>query len=79
MTDKQLLAKLRSALDQERIETPESGYFTRDQWAARFGIRKTACWELIDEARKCGKVDIKSFRIQNGKRIQPTPHYKFIV
>ncbi len=59
-----------------RPETPDSGYYSRNQWAEIGGVDQSTAGERIAAGIKSGKVTVKEYRVLIGGRLQRLKHYK---
>jgi len=73
-----LLADLALALANGGIETPPDGYWTTLQHAKAAGLSIQQANKIIKAGVLAGKVERRNFRIRNGARVVPIPHYRVI-
>jgi hypothetical protein len=67
---------LQSALAGDE-ETPEPGFFTVEQWAAKVGKSPVQTGRLLRKFASAGKAEWRKYRIRTaGDRTYPVPHYK---
>jgi hypothetical protein len=74
-----LLADLAVALANGGIETPPDGYWTTLQHAEAAGLSIQQTGKVLRCGVLAGKVERKTFRIRNGARVVPIPHYRVIL
>jgi hypothetical protein len=66
---------LQSALAGDK-ETPESGYFTTEQWAMKVGKSLSRTGKLLSAFVAAGRAERRTYRIRTGDKTYPVPHYK---
>lgn len=74
-----LLADLAAALAEGGIETPPDGFLTTTQHAEAAGLSIPQASKIIKAGVMAGKVERRNFRIRNGGRVVPIPHYRVIL
>jgi hypothetical protein len=74
-----LLADLAAALANGGIETPPADYLTTIQHAEAAGLSVQQTSKILKAGVAAGKVDRRNFRVQNGARVVPVPHYRVIL
>jgi hypothetical protein len=74
-----ILADLAAALANGGIETPPDGYWTTLQHAEAAGLSVPQAGKILRCGVLAGKVERKTFRIRNGARVVPIPHYRVIL
>lgn len=73
-----LLADLAATLAAGGIETPPDGYWTTLQHAEAAGLSVPQAGKILRCGVLAGKVERRNFRIRNGGRVVPVPHYRVI-
>ena len=73
-----LLADLAAALAEGGIETPPDGFLTTIQHAEAAGLSIPQASKIIKAGVTAGKVERRNFRIRNGGRVVPIPHYRVL-
>lgn len=71
-----LLAELARALEEGGVETPAEGFLTSEQHAAAAGLSIQQTGKILLAGIRAGKVERRNFRIRNGARVVPIPHYR---
>lgn len=71
------LALLYDALKGESEVVPE-GWKTRLQWQDDFGLKEWATKSRLRDGLRLGVFEHRTFRIWDGKRNTPIPHYRII-
>ena len=73
-----LLADLAAALADGGRETPPADFLTTAQHAEAAGLSIQQASKIIKAGVIAGKVERRNFRIRNGGRVVPVPHYRVI-
>ncbi len=71
-----LLADLAAALESGGIDIPPDGFLTTEQHAAAAGLSVSQAGKVIRAGVIAGKVERRNFRVRNGSRVVPIPHYR---
>ena len=74
-----LLADLAQALAAGGVETPAEGFLTSEQHAAAAGLSVQQTGKILRAGLLAGKVERRNFRVRNGARVVPIPHYKVVL
>jgi len=74
-----LLADLARALAEGGIETPPADFQTTAEHAAAAGLSVPLAGKILRCGVLAGKVERRNFRIRNGGRVVPVPHYRVIL
>ena len=76
MTSNAIFQKLKEAFKNQKIETPEKGFKTINQWAKEFGCSRSYAKTLLLGKHTEGQIERRDYCIQNGKLNVKTPHYR---
>jgi len=60
---------------QNKAETPPPGFLTRDEWAKRWNLKRTATARYLDEGVKSGILVIIQIRRDLGAYVRRVPHW----
>jgi hypothetical protein len=71
-----LLADLAKALADGGIEMPDEGFLTAEQHAVASGLSVQQAGKILLAGIRAGKAERRNFRIRNGARVVPIPHYR---
>ncbi len=71
-----LLADLARALEEGGAEIPAEGFLTATAHAAAAGLSVPQTGKILRAGVLAGKVERRNYRIRNGARVIPVPHYK---
>ena len=74
-----LLADLAAALAAGGAETPPDDFLTTTQHMEASGLSLAQAGKILRAGVLAGKVERRNFRIRNGGRVVPVPHYRVIV
>lgn len=71
-----LLAALAAALADGGVETPPDDFRTTAEHAEAAGLSIPQAGKILRAGVLAGKVERQTFRIRNGGRVVPVPHYR---
>jgi hypothetical protein len=74
-----ILADLAAALADGGMETPPADFQTTAEHAAAAGLSVPQAGKILRCGVLAGKVERRNFRIRNGARVVPIPHYRVIL
>lgn len=63
---------------QNQAETPPKGFRTRDEWAKKWGLGRTAATKYLDEGVKAGVLETVLVRRDLGAYVRRVPHWGLI-